>query len=163
MLISTFRLCVARPGRPPWSISTISFPASSSSNTPQSSMKQLIDAKRYAEALHMYQQSSQRPTDYDSTMALKACTKLRDFSAGARIHRQLSAKTLRNPFVQTSLIHFYSRQHCDHLSACVSTRFAVRSQRVDEAEKIFAHVKDKTIYMYGALFKGTCSTGRSAN
>lgn len=163
MLINTLRLCIARRGRPLWSFSTTSFPASSSSSTTQSAMKRLIDAKRYSEALHRYQQSAQRPTEYDSTLALKACTKLRDFSAGTRIHRQLSARALQNPFIQTSLIHFYSRQRCDRLSPWVSSRFAVQCQRVDEAEKIFSQIKNKTIYMYGAIFQGSFSVGRFPN
>lgn len=113
MLVGTVRLCLAGQRHLPWSFSTTSLPvsSSSSSNKIQSTLKRLIDAKRYAEALNLYQQSSQFLNHYDSTLALKACAKLRDYAAGSRVHQQLSAQTLQNPFIQTALIHFYSKQH----------------------------------------------------
>ena len=65
--------------------------------------------KQYQKALDLFDQQSKMSSDFTITMALKACTKLNDYQRGINIQRQLSSKSLENPFIQTSLIHFYSK------------------------------------------------------
>ena len=100
------------------SLSTIASPVSSSSTAAAAAaptpmklnlmMKDLIDARRYKDALDLFERQSQISTDVTLNLALKACTKLDDRERGARIHRQLSSKSRANPFIQASLLHFYS-------------------------------------------------------
>ena len=73
-----------------------------------STMKQLIDNRRYRDVLDLFDRETQASTDATRTLALKACAKLGDCERGLRIHQQLSSKSLRNHFIQTSLIHLYS-------------------------------------------------------
>jgi len=42
-------------------------------------------------------------------MALKVRTKLSDYKRGMNIQQKISSHSLNNPFIQTSLIHFYSK------------------------------------------------------
>lgn len=110
MFARTLRLCLTQQTYQTWSCAATSRSAPSSSNQTQSDMRRLFDTKRYADALSLYQRSSKCPTHYDSTLALRACAKLHNYPAGVRIHQQLSAQVLQNQFIQTALIHFYSRQ-----------------------------------------------------
>jgi sensor histidine kinase regulating citrate/malate metabolism len=75
-----------------------------------STMKKLIDVQQYHEALHVFDEHSHSKSlsDISFNLALKACTKLRSYQRGTEIHRQLSSQSLANPFIQSSLIHFYS-------------------------------------------------------
>jgi hypothetical protein len=73
------------------------------------SMKNLIDSKQYGKALDLFQQRSELRTDVFINMALKACTKLYDYQRGINIEKQLSSHSRDNHFIQTSLIHFYSK------------------------------------------------------
>jgi hypothetical protein len=73
------------------------------------SMKKLIDSKQYQKALDLFQQQSKLPTDISVNMALKACTKLHDYQRGINIEKQLSSHSRNDPFIQTSLIQFYSK------------------------------------------------------
>ena len=73
-------------------------------------MKQLIDARQYKDVLKLFDQQHGTLTDVTLTLALKACANLGDRERGIRVHQQLSAQSLRNPFIQTSLIHLYSRR-----------------------------------------------------
>jgi hypothetical protein len=72
-------------------------------------MKKLIDSKQYQKALDLFQQQSGPRTDVFVNMALKACTKLHDHQCGINIEKQLTSHSRNNPFIQTSLIHFYSK------------------------------------------------------
>jgi hypothetical protein len=81
---------------------------SSSSVKLDLTMKKLIDLKQYEKALDLYDQQSQIYSDVSINMALKACTKLYDYKRGIHIQQKLSSQSLNNPFIQTSLIHFYS-------------------------------------------------------
>ncbi|CAF1150597.1 unnamed protein product [Didymodactylos carnosus] len=103
-------------------------------------MKKLIQCRQYKEVLDLFDRQSQVSTDATHTLALKACAKLRDRERGIRIHRQLSSQALQDPFIQTSLIHFYMQCH-----------------DIDHAQQIFSAIGRKTIFMYGALFKGYVS------
>jgi hypothetical protein len=73
------------------------------------SMKKLIDSKQYQKAIDLFEQQSNLCTDISVNMALKACTKLHDYQRGIKIEKQLSSHSRNNHFIQTSLIHFYSK------------------------------------------------------
>ena len=91
-----------------------SLPLTSSSSTPSTpmklnlKMKELIESRRYKDALDLFERHSGISTDITLNLALKACSKLRDCERGVRIHQRLSPQTLANPFIQASLVHFYS-------------------------------------------------------
>ncbi|CAM4849778.1 unnamed protein product [Rotaria magnacalcarata] len=103
-----------------------------------STMKKLIGSRQYKQVLGLFDRQFPMCTDVTFTLALKTCGKLEDHKCGVRIHQQLSLKSLQDPFLQTLLIHFY--MHCHD---------------VDQAQKIFSTIKEKTVYMYGAMFKVT--------
>ena len=88
---------------------TISSISSSSSIIVNSTMKKLIDSRQYRNALVLFDEQSQMNTDFDINMALKACTKLQDYERGMKMEQQLSSHSRNNLFIQTSLIHFYSK------------------------------------------------------
>ena len=71
-------------------------------------MKKLIDCKQFRHALDVFDKQSHIADDLALNMALKACSNLQDYQRGLEIVRQLSPKSLNNPFIQTSLLHFYS-------------------------------------------------------
>ncbi len=74
-----------------------------------STMKKLIDSKQYRKALDLFDEQSEMFSDITINLALKACTKLNDRQRSIKIQQQLSSKSLKNPFIQTSLIQFYSK------------------------------------------------------
>ena len=76
----------------------------------ESTMKKLTESRHYQQVLDLFGQQSPIPTTSTAlTLALKACTKRRDWERGIRLHRELSTQSLRDPYVQTALIHFYSK------------------------------------------------------
>ena len=85
------------------------FSTASSSIKLNSAMQKLISSGQYKEALDFFDRQLPMCTDVTFTLALKVSTKLCDHHRGIRIHQQLSSKSLQNPFIQTSLIHFYSK------------------------------------------------------
>ncbi|CAM4827283.1 unnamed protein product [Rotaria magnacalcarata] len=103
-------------------------------------MKKLIDSQQYRQALAIFDRQLSIGDQITFTLALKACTKLNDYQYGIRIHQQLSLKAIEDPYLQTSLIHFYMQCH-----------------NIDQADKIFSTMKNKTVYAYGAMFKGYIS------
>ncbi|CAF4457858.1 unnamed protein product [Rotaria magnacalcarata] len=103
-------------------------------------MKKLIDSQQYRRALEFFDRQLSICNNMTFNLALKACSKLNDYQYGIRIHQQLSVKALNDKFIQTSLIHFYMQCH-----------------DIDQAQKIFSSVKNKTVHMYGAMFKGYIS------
>ena len=72
-------------------------------------IKRLIASQKYEEALDLFDRRRSQCTNVTFTLALKACTKLSDYDRGIRIHQQLSSYLLEDPFIQASLIHFYSK------------------------------------------------------
>ena len=96
--------------------SSISSSSSSSTIKLGSTMKQLIDSKQYQKALDLFDQESKISSNIIINLALKACTKLNDYQRGMKIQQQLSSKSLENPFIQTSLIHFYSKSFIYYLN-----------------------------------------------
>ncbi|CAF3981250.1 unnamed protein product, partial [Rotaria sp. Silwood1] len=71
-------------------------------------MKQLIDAKKYKEALDVFDSKFELCTDYSINMAIKACTIINDYNRGVNIQQKLSSNSLNSSYIQTSLIRFYS-------------------------------------------------------
>jgi hypothetical protein len=82
-------------------------------------MKILNDRKEFAKAIALFDKRKyqQMPTDRAIVQALKACTQLRDAKYGVKIHKELSTHSLSNIYIQTTLIHFYSKL-IDSLQAC---------------------------------------------
>ncbi|CAF4667704.1 unnamed protein product [Rotaria magnacalcarata] len=74
-----------------------------------STMKKLIGSRQYKQVLGLFDRQFPMCTDVTFTLALKTCGKLEDHKCGVRIHQQLSLKSLQDPFLQTLLIHFYSK------------------------------------------------------
>ena len=74
-----------------------------------STIKRLIVSRKYEEALDLFDRKFSECTNVTFTLVLKACSKLSDYHRGIRIHQQLPSKSLEDPFIQTSLIHFYSK------------------------------------------------------
>ena len=131
------------------SLSTMSSSPSSSSaaqTTPRKldlMMKQLIGSRRYKDAVDLFEKQSQISTDITTNLALKACTKLNDRERGIRIHQQLSSKSQANPFIQASLLHFYSEWRSSLLlNRCfivymMSVLFPVQCGALAQAESLF--------------------------
>jgi 3-methyladenine DNA glycosylase AlkD len=88
---------------------TSSVSSSSSWSKLDSTMKKLIDSKQYRKALNLFDEQSETSSDIAINLALKACTQLNDHQRGIHIGQQLSSKSLKDPFIQTSLIHLYSK------------------------------------------------------
>ena len=87
----------------------LSFSTSSLLRNFGESMKVLIDQKKYQQALNLFNQNATSASDVAINLALKACTKLKNFEYGRNIHQQLSSEKINNPFIKTSLIHLYSK------------------------------------------------------
>ncbi|CAF1414299.1 unnamed protein product [Rotaria magnacalcarata] len=100
-------------------------------------MKTLIDSKEYKKALNLLYEHYDISTDFTKNMAIKACTKLHDYNEGHRILQKLSPTSLNDPYIQTSLIHFYMQSH-----------------KVDKACHLFSTIVNKSNPMYAAMFKG---------
>ena len=72
-------------------------------------MRQLSDSGQYSDVFQLYNEKSNPCSHIGANFALKAMIKLKDYQNGIRIHQQLSKESLEDPFVQTSLIHLYSK------------------------------------------------------
>lgn len=81
----------------------------SSSVRLNSVMKQLIDAKKYKAALDVFESKYQLSTDYSINMAIKASTITKDYNRLLNIKKKISSSSLRNSYIQTSLIQFYCK------------------------------------------------------
>ena len=114
----------------------------SSSIISSSKMKKLIELKQYRKALALFDEQSKMNTDFEINMALKACTKLNDYQRGMKIQQQLSSQSLKNPYIQTSLIHFYSKS------------FILQStdQKTSDNHKALGRDVYRVIFLYPALF-----------
>ncbi|CAF1390815.1 unnamed protein product [Adineta ricciae] len=114
------------------------------STTLNARMKKLIDSKQFRHALDIFDKQSHAADDFALNMALKACSNLPDYRRGLEIVRQLSPKSLNNPFIQTSLIHFY-----------------MKSGDLKSAIGLFNSIPVKTNPFYTTLFKGLTSMKKS--
>ena len=73
-------------------------------------MKQLNDAKKYQEALSLFDAQQQvKLTNMAINQALQACIHLRDFHRGSNIHREFYSRSLSCHHMQLSLIQLYSK------------------------------------------------------
>ncbi|CAF4838862.1 unnamed protein product [Rotaria sp. Silwood1] len=114
-----------------------SISSSSSSNKLNSTMKILIDSKQYKKALDLFNKQSQISTNFTINMAIKACTKLRDYQTGFKILEEFSSKSRNDPYIQTSSIHFYMQFH-----------------KIDHAHNLFLKAINKSDALYAVMFQG---------
>jgi hypothetical protein len=77
----------------------------------ETEMKNLNDRKEFVKAIALFDKHKhqQMPTDRAVVQALKACTRLGDLKHGVNIHKQLSNDSLKDVYIQSTLIHFYSK------------------------------------------------------
>jgi len=77
----------------------------------ETEMKRLNDEKEFLKAIALFDKHKQQeiPTDRSVVQALKACTRLGDVKHGVNIHKKLSNHSLNNIYIQSALIHFYSK------------------------------------------------------
>jgi hypothetical protein len=77
----------------------------------ETEMKKLNDEKEFLKAIALFDKHKQQeiPTDRSFVQALKACTRLGDVKRGVNIHKELSNHSLNNIYIQSALIHFYSK------------------------------------------------------
>ena len=75
-------------------------------------MKRWVDSKQYRQALDLFEQQPTHRTNVSINMAIKACTAINDYQRGTDIIQHLSLFSMKNPFIQTSLIRFYSKSTC---------------------------------------------------
>ncbi|CAF4683867.1 unnamed protein product [Rotaria sp. Silwood1] len=68
-----------------------------------------MDSKKYKQALNLFNEQSAIATNSTIVIAIKACTQLHDYKTGFDIQQKLSSKALNDPYIQTSLIHFYNK------------------------------------------------------
>ena len=135
--------------------------SSKASPTPMelhSQIKSLIDSQKYQNVLDLFDCHHRISNDPTITLALKASAAIRDYKSGLRIHQQLSEQPTNNPWIQSSLIHFYSK--LTSMQKCLSDiSIVVRCNDVPNAEKIFSSIEKKNVYVYGAMFKGNSPQG----
>ena len=76
-----------------------------------SEMKKLNDRKEFAKVIALFDKHKheQIPTDRSIVQVLKACAQLRDVKYGVKIHKELSNHSLKDVYIQSTLIHFYSK------------------------------------------------------
>jgi len=88
-----------------------SFRLSSTAIHVSNQMKQLNKVKQFRKVIDLFDSYIQNdiPTDAIINQTLKACLELKDFKRGKEIHRNLSAQSMNNSFIQCYLIHLYSK------------------------------------------------------
>lgn len=77
----------------------------------ENQMKNLNDRKQFAETIALFDKHKheQIPTDRSIVQVLKACTQLREVKLGRKIHKELSNHSLKDVYIRSALIHFYSK------------------------------------------------------
>ena len=80
-------------------------------------MKIFNDQKQFKKVLELFDMYKKNPSVDSSSMiineALKACTHLSDLRRGMDIHRLFSSQIKDDPYIGTSLIHFYSQSYTE--------------------------------------------------
>ncbi|CAF1019395.1 unnamed protein product [Rotaria sordida] len=76
----------------------------SSSMELNSKIKELIDAKQYKEALDVVDSKFELCIDYTISIAINACSIINDYNRGLNIQQKLPSNSLKNSYVQASLI-----------------------------------------------------------
>ncbi|CAF1016309.1 unnamed protein product [Rotaria sordida] len=107
-------------------------------------LKNLINSKQYEKALDLFDKNYEICTDLSINMAIKACTILQDYKRGINIQKKLSTNSLNNPYIQISLIRFYMQCH-----------------DIDNANRIFSTITNKSNHIYTVMFKGLVSNSMS--
>ncbi|CAF1470179.1 unnamed protein product, partial [Rotaria sordida] len=108
-----------------------------SSTQLNTAIKDLIAAKKYKQALDLFDEKFEICNDYTISMAINACSLINDYNRGIRIQKQLQSNSLKNNYIQTSLIRFYSQYH-----------------DMDNAIRLFSTITNKSSYICTAMFKG---------
>ena len=74
-------------------------------------MRRLNQTKQFTKTLDLFDKYQHHGTLTDRVIvqALKACTQLGFLERGQNIHKKLSSQLKNGIYVQTSLIHFYSK------------------------------------------------------
>ncbi|CAF4193321.1 unnamed protein product, partial [Rotaria sordida] len=108
-----------------------------SSTQLNTSIKDLIAAKKYEQALDLFDQKFEICNDYTISMAINACSLINDYNRGIRIQQQLQSNSLKNSYIQTSLVRFYLQHH-----------------DMDNAIRLFSTTTNKSSYICTAMFKG---------
>ena len=116
-------------------------------------IKNLIASKKYQAVLDLFDRHHRISSNPTITLALKASAALRDYKSGLRIHEQLSEQSRGDPWIQSSLIHFYST-FTSMQNDPLNTSIVVQCNDVSSAEKVFSLIEKKTVFAYGAMFKG---------
>jgi transcriptional regulator of NAD metabolism len=82
--------------------------SSSSSKDINSIMKKLMDDKQYKQVLDLFDKQTKPCNDVITHMVIKACIHLNKHQRITDIQEKLSPQLLNNPYIQTTLIQFYS-------------------------------------------------------
>ncbi|UJR24035.1 hypothetical protein I4U23_027000 [Adineta vaga] len=109
-------------------------------------MKKLNDRKEFVKALDLFDKHKQQTilTDRILVQAFKACTQLGYLERGQVIHKNLSNSSLKNSYIQTTLINFY-----------------MQCGRVNDAQCVFDSSVNKTLIHYGSMMKGLIKNKRA--
>jgi hypothetical protein len=79
----------------------------------ETEMKNLNGRKEFVKAIALFDKHKHKhqemPTDRAVVQALKACTRLGDVKRGVNIHKELANHSLKDVYIQSALIHFYSK------------------------------------------------------
>ncbi len=90
-------------------IQSISLSSSSSSSKDiDLIMKKLMDDKEYKQVLDLFDKQTKPCKDTVTDMVIKACIHLNKHQRITDIQEKLSPQLLNNPYIQTTLIQFYS-------------------------------------------------------
>ncbi|CAF4165850.1 unnamed protein product, partial [Rotaria sp. Silwood2] len=73
-----------------------------------STIKTLIDTKQFKQAVDLCYQNLEKCTNYTISIAINACNILNDYQRGIDIKEKNPSNALKNSYIQTSLIRFYS-------------------------------------------------------
>ncbi len=82
--------------------------SSSSSKDIYSIMKKLMDEKQYKQVLDLFDKQTKPCNHFITYMVIKACIHLNKYQRITDIQEKLSPQLLNNPYIQTTLIQFYS-------------------------------------------------------
>ncbi|CAF3777532.1 unnamed protein product [Rotaria sp. Silwood1] len=126
------------------SSSSTSSNSSSPSNNMYSTVKKLMDDKKYKQVLSLFDKQLDCCTDDIIHMVVKACSYLHEHQRITDIEQNLSSKSLNNSYIQTALLQFYIQNH-DMKNAC----------------RLFSTINNKSNYTYAIMFKGLVSNKMS--
>jgi hypothetical protein len=122
-------------------------------------MKRLNEKKKFATALALFDRHKQKQnsTDRIIVQAFKACTQLGDLERGRNIHKTLLNTSLSDVYIQSALIHFYSRSIvCFASNHRYKRGILVQCGCTSDAQRIYDSSKRQTLPHYAAMMKGEC-------